>query len=393
MFKLFSRLIVLMAFVFLSVSNHGYAKTITAPHIKQLPELARGCEVTSLAMMLQHAGTNVGKLQLAKEINKIPFKSNGLNGSPYDGFVGNIYTFSEPGLGVYHGPIQKLAEKYLPGRTVNLTGSNFSELYRMLDKGMPVWVITNSWFKELPASQFRTWQTSHGPLKITYREHSVLVTGYDSNYIYFNDPLYHQGNRAVKKSDFIAAWSQMGKQAISYYPKNADWFVDTIHHWAKDEIAFLKRNGFISSLKQGRFEPNKPITRAQAAVLIDRALNIQAKPFKKLTFTDVKPSNPAYVSVAKLVQLGYIDSPTANFLPNQPLKRNEMAQLFAKSFDLQLPKQPIAFSDVASSSKYYPSIQALAATRIISTNGQFQPQGQVTRAQFASILAKLLKES
>ncbi|MHC0037889.1 C39 family peptidase [Pseudoneobacillus sp. C159] len=392
MFKSFSRLTVLVAFIFLLYTDQGYAKTVDAPHIKQLPELARGCEVTSLAMMLQHAGMNVGKMQLAKEINKIPFKSNGLHGNPFDGFVGNIYTFSESGLGVYHGPIQKLAEKYVPGRTVNLTGTSFSNIYRMLDKGMPVWVITNSWFKELPASQFRTWQTKKGPLNITYREHSVLVTGYDAKYIYFHDPLYHKGNRAITKSDFIAAWNQMGKQAISYYPKNADWSIDTIDHWAKDEIAFLKRKGLISNNPQGKFAPNEPITRAEAAVLIDRALNIKVKPFKRLTFTDVKTSNPAYVSVAKVVQLGYIDG-APNFLPQQPLKRNEMAQLFSQAFHLQTPIHPIVYNDVKVNSKYYHSIQSLAATRVISTNGSFQPQGQVTKAQFASILAKLLKES
>lgn len=65
------------------------------PFIKQLPELPRGCEVTSLAMLLQYKGVQVDKMQLASEIHRVPFEQNGVRGNPYEGFVGNIYTKAE----------------------------------------------------------------------------------------------------------------------------------------------------------------------------------------------------------------------------------------------------------------------------------------------------------
>lgn len=194
---------------------------IDAPLLSQLPELPRGCEVTSLAMLLNHAGIKVDKMTLAKQIKKNPTPYRIHNGKvfyghPNEGFVGDMYTKKKPGYGVYHKPIKELAESYLPNQIIDLTGQSSEEIYKYLSKGTPVWVITNTTFRVLPPSEFIEWQTPQGPLKITYWEHSVLITGYDEQYIYFNDPLTGTKNKKAPKSEFINAWIQMGKQAITY---------------------------------------------------------------------------------------------------------------------------------------------------------------------------------
>ncbi len=192
---------------------------LDAPLILQLPELARGCEVTSLAMLLQQANINVDKLQLAREIkkdntsyeiidNKVHF------GNPHIGFVGDIYTFDNPGYGVYHEPMFDLLSSYLPNRAIDLTKTDFENLLYFISKGYPIVVIINSTYSPLPKNLFETWSTPYGDIDITYHEHSVLITGYDENYIYFNDPLNYKSY--ANKSDFINAWIQMGSQAITY---------------------------------------------------------------------------------------------------------------------------------------------------------------------------------
>lgn len=196
---------------------------IDAPAIWQMPELPRGCEVTSLAMLLQYKGISVDKLALAKEIKKNPAEYKLANGNiyfgdPNEGFVGNMYTYSEPGLGVYHKPIAELAEKYLPGKIKDLTGADFLELKVHLSDSRPVWIIINTEYKKIDDSFFQTWYTPKGAVSVTTKEHSVLVTGYDKEYVYFNDPLTGEKNKKAPMQDFTEAWVQMGRQAITFLP-------------------------------------------------------------------------------------------------------------------------------------------------------------------------------
>lgn len=191
---------------------------LDTPVINQLPELQRGCEVTSLAMLLTQAGVKVDKMTLAKQIKTLPFQDGPYRSNPNDGFVGDIYTFSNPGLGVYHGPIADLARRYLGDKVEDLTGSNWDSIEKKLEEGHAVWIIINSTFNPLPDNDpyYYTWNTKEGTIRVTYREHSVLVTGFSSDKVYINDPLSGEKNEALDKKSFVEAWEQMGSQAISY---------------------------------------------------------------------------------------------------------------------------------------------------------------------------------
>jgi uncharacterized protein YvpB len=186
---------------------------LDVPLLNQMdsPRLYNGCEVTSLAMILNYKGISVTKNQLAQEITRVPLQySNGENGNPNTGFVGNME--DGPGLGVYHQPIFELAQKYL--HAADLTNTSFDQLIEEVANGNPVWVITTSTFA--PVSAVETWQTPEGTVDITYNMHSVVITGYDSTNIYINNP-YGTKNQKVDRESFIQAWEQMGKQAVVLY--------------------------------------------------------------------------------------------------------------------------------------------------------------------------------
>ena len=193
------------------------------PIVRQLPSYQRGCEVASLAMVLYHAGVNVPLEELVQNLKYNPQKYQEKNGkiyfgNPHNGFVGNIYTFDEPGLGVYHQPIFELMRYYINNQqgkvALNMTGQPFANVEGHLAKGYPIWVITNATYKKLQDKDFITWQTEDGEIKITKWMHAVVITGMDEKNVYFNDPLEKRSK--AKREDFVAAWEQMGRQAVSY---------------------------------------------------------------------------------------------------------------------------------------------------------------------------------
>jgi uncharacterized protein YvpB len=188
------------------------SKLLDVPLINQMaaPRLYNGCEVTSLAMLLNYHGYDVTKKELADKVKTVPLSySNGLKGNPNEGFVGDLA--HGPGLGVYNGPIYDLTKNYAGEKVLNLTGSPFTDLLKKINIGEPVWIITTTRFA--PVSLFQNWETPQGKIKITFSEHSVVMTGYDDNHIYINDP-YGFKNRKVDRKNFEKAWDQMGKQAI-----------------------------------------------------------------------------------------------------------------------------------------------------------------------------------
>jgi len=190
------------------------AVRLDVPLLNQLdpPALLLGCEVTSLAMILQYNGITVTKNELADKLPVVPiYYENGLQGNPNDGFVGDV-TGSDYGFCVYHGPIAALASEYIPSaRVEDISGQDFDSVVAALDQGYPVWVVTTTTF--LPDDELEVWQTPTGLVNISYNMHSVVVVGYSSDNLYINNP-YGQKDQEIDQQNFILAWEQMGKQAV-----------------------------------------------------------------------------------------------------------------------------------------------------------------------------------
>ncbi|WP_051348409.1 C39 family peptidase [Peribacillus kribbensis] len=194
---------------------------LDVPLVKQNPELKYGCEITSLAMVLQYAGIHVDKMTLSRQIKiendpLITSKSGNILrwGDPEKGFVGDMTGVSKRGYAVYDKPIVDLMERYLPGRTVNLTKNDFSSILFHLSNGSPVitWTTGDYRVPDRPESWKHGNKIIHTPMDL----HAVVVCGYDSQYLYLNDPLSGQKSLSVPKSVFIQSWKALGCRAVSY---------------------------------------------------------------------------------------------------------------------------------------------------------------------------------
>lgn len=195
-------------------------KLIEISHVFQNPQLPRGCEVTALSMLLESQGFQAGKMELAAKVKKEPgiyvLDGETYYGNPEKGFVGNMYTLEQFGFGVFNKPIEALVKEYAPKQVINLSGSEFEDVLNFVGQGVPVWVIINTRYQPLKEELFTEWTTKEGQVVVTNKQHAVVITGYDQNKVYMNDPLGIRNNADINK--FKEAWEQMGKQAITIMP-------------------------------------------------------------------------------------------------------------------------------------------------------------------------------
>ena len=195
---------------------------IKVPAQSQLPQLKNGCEVTTLSMLLAAVGHPINKMVLAKEEpldpTKLVMDSKGniqYWGNPNVGFVGSISGY---GYGIYHGPMTKFINKLLPGSAKDLTGDSFSSIMAEVAKGHPVMVWTTATFQ--PTTLWQTWDSPEGSVRATMEEHAVLLVGWNGQHLLVNDPLTGVAAEAVDLKPFVAAWEQLGKQAVTFIPQD-----------------------------------------------------------------------------------------------------------------------------------------------------------------------------
>lgn len=162
-------------------------------------------------------------------------------------------------------------------------------------------------------------------------------------------------------------------------------------HWAKEAIDYLTEEGLVDGFEDGTFDPNAPVKRSQAALILSKALGLEANE-NGVTFNDLDENDAVYDAAVALAQAGIMEGRDGNFMPNDPLTRGQMAKVLTKAYDLN-GEVTASFADVSSDHWAYEYVGILAANEITGgyDDNTFRPSNETTRAQFAVFLTNTLE--
>ena len=170
-------------------------------------------------------------------------------------------------------------------------------------------------------------------------------------------------------------------------------FNDEIPVWAADEINYLAQKGIITGYENGAFGASDPITRLHSALLLDRSVIFSNVPAPNPAYVDINKDSSGYEVVARLTAEGIFSGSNQHFYPDHSLTRAEMAKIIVETFDL-IGTSSQSFSDAKDhwADDY---ISILAENKITDgyPGGTFQPNTHITRAEFSTMVARVLNSS
>jgi S-layer homology domain len=159
-----------------------------------------------------------------------------------------------------------------------------------------------------------------------------------------------------------------------------------------EAITALAAAGVINGYQDGSFKPYKDLNRAQAAVLLYEALDLNApanldSALKGLN--DVSAKHEYAKQIAAVTEAGIFNGKPSSgkFNAYNNITREQMATVLVKAFGLDkldLPKVNINLDNVDPSHKA--NVQILANAGITNQVNNFNPTGKVTRGSFATFL-------
>lgn len=158
--------------------------------------------------------------------------------------------------------------------------------------------------------------------------------------------------------------------------------------WAATPILILKEKGYMDGYPDGTFKPNQYATRAEAASVIARSLEIPLNSDFLLKAKDVSPGHRYYKEIRKLAELGIVQN-NQSFRPEEPLTRAQIAKMLALSYGVEVDQvNKTSFKDCPKGFWAKDYIESLADVGIIkgTTPSTFSPNQFVTRAQLAALV-------
>ncbi|MEH2111822.1 DUF1565 domain-containing protein [Nostoc sp.] len=220
-------------------------------------------------------------------------------------------------------------------------------------------------------------------------------TRYDVNNATKTGKIIAVGNDIDQKKifgsvDFVAA-------SVNVPPGGPVAFKDVqANFWAKTYIEALASQNIIAGFPDGSFKPNEPVTRAQFATIVTKALT---PPVKRagIKFKDVATNFWAYAAIQSAYQSQFVSGyPDGTFKPQQQIPRVQVLVALANGLGLTANNQNVLsfYTDAAQIPNYAIAPVAAATARQLVINyptvKQLNPNRQATRAEVAAFVYQAL---
>ncbi|MGE5701143.1 MAG: S-layer homology domain-containing protein, partial [Clostridia bacterium] len=180
---------------------------------------------------------------------------------------------------------------------------------------------------------------------------------------------------------------------------------DVEQHWAKEDINEMASRMVIAGVDEGHFAPGRSITRAEFAAILVQALGLQNNNHDAV-FADLNRSDWFYdaamaASQYKLIS-GYADG---TFQPGRTITRAEAMVMIARAMEVagietSLSEQDISqqlalFGDQARIAEWAKSAVAVGSKYgiVSGTNAVFAPDSKLTRAEAAVFVRRILQQA
>jgi serine protease len=200
-----------------------------------------------------------------------------------------------------------------------------------------------------------------------------------------------QGTYYLKLNADAAFTNQMYRLLVRASPLVAG-FMDIHDHWARDHLTRLAQQGIIQGDGSYRFNPDRRLTRAEAAAMIVRGFRYSKQ--EPVSFRDMSGEHWAYSVVSTATHAAIVGGyPDGTFRPDEPVTRMEMTAMLSRALKLDgklRGTQP--FTDIAENHWGLGILKQMKAEGWISgyPDGSFRPDQPATRAEFSAMLARAL---
>lgn len=216
-------------------------------------------------------------------------------------------------------------------------------------------------------------------------------------YIAASGALEYMGG-TLTDGKFTAEINHFSQYAVLEYDKTFSDVSST--SWASGVIKSMAAKHILEGISATEFNPQSEVTRAQFAAIITRALGLKAG--STPSFADVDSKSWYAGAVAAVNEAGIVLGRSKDaFAPNERITREEMAVMIVRAYEyLQGSRVSQASDTAAGAFSDYSQIHSWAKNAagialqagLIKGRGnqQFAPQGSMTRAESAQVIANLM---